>query len=58
MCFNRHQMSAAVGSMGGLELNKIEQVSSNGYHCTVRSNAPWVMVTWDAPVNRMTDKHG
>ena len=24
--------------------------------CTMRSNASWVMVTWDRPLNRMTDR--
>ena len=25
--------------------------------CTVRSNASWVMVAWDLPVDRMMDRH-
>ena len=28
---------------------------AGGGPCMVRSNASWVMVTWDCPVDRMTD---
>ena len=72
-------MSALVG--GGAEVNKFEQVSSDGHQMSLaggawavgslsnevqylraggpgamRSNASWLMVTYDT-VDRMTDRH-
>ena len=66
MCFNSQKMSALVGIP---EVNKLERVSSVDHHvtsrvipvqrvpmCSVRSNAAWVIVTWD-PIGVQTDTH-
>ena len=56
-------MSAPVGWGGGPKVNTFEQDSSDGHQtsptlregsCRVRSNGPWIMVTWDPPVDRQT----
>ena len=68
-----HQMSL-VGGWGGGMYNEVDYMSAGGQEgpCTVRShvwglgpwtvrsNASWVMVTWDSlilPANRRMDRH-
>ena len=60
-----HQMSQAgedTRCLGGMDIlvqgcpmcGEGAMAGVGGGHCTLRSNASWVMVTWDSP-NRITD---
>ena len=56
---DNRQISLAVGVRAGLGLGLGGPMSEVGWgqrgHCTVRSSAPWVMVTWNPSSRGQTE---
>ena len=52
MMATRHKMSL-VGARSGGQGSSMSDVFLGG-DCTVSSNASWLMITWEPPVNRQT----